>query len=243
MRTLTGIARRFPGRLIDMPTILIAVGWAGLWFVWPSVERRLEVPEMPRMPDVRFMPAGMALHSEHNDPTVIAFHPLDGALDAALARGSIAHVAPNVRDPRYLDPRVKGLSAWECREAAAAAQNQSPSASLTGDVLRLNLPGPAVFAPPGVGPLRVVVSPARTLRDRGFSAPDLVAEAAEWSDRPWQVVGEVDMDEQGEVKDVFLESGSTQPAIDASVVRLLYRARLAGPGERCSGRVTVSYGP
>jgi hypothetical protein len=89
----------------------------------------------------------------------------------------------------------------------------------------------------------VTVGVCGDLRQCGFEAPLALIDQARSNDAPWQATLFVQCAQDGRVEDVVVESGTSDAALNNALARAMYRATVATPGKRCSGRVTLSLSP
>ena len=140
--------------------------------------------------------------------------------------------------PKFLERPASAAAVAEERDPldAAAARRSSDYAPA--------LALPALFA---VGPdrqapaLTTQLSPS--LADVDLQLPPGMAGVAAFGKSPsWLSVLRISCDADGALTHVFVESAPDSPELAAALVRQVRQARAGKPGQKFSGRLTVSYG-
>ena len=223
--------------LSGLPTILVVALWLVLWQAWPkvppssvarrsaSVSRityrgsvaRVSESTLMQLPFVQVPAASGNLIEEDSPDALRLLHA--GATAVSLERAGPAEAAP-----------ASDLAGLLALGATANA------------VFRPSLDRPRVFAPTPPREVALAVELSDSLRERNFTAPELMGRELEWTNSAWQVSLRVECAENGAVEDVFIESGTTNQAFNLALVRRLQVCGRTSPGARCRGVVTVSYG-
>ena len=220
--------------MVDLASIVIAVGWVGLWFLWPSAAT--SKPGMPSIPAPRTFLVQMPMidkayaSQDHfrkpSDPSVMSDEP--GAILERLT-------SPLQRAPRYLDAPSAGSVA---------------SVAMIDDVVPADL---GQYRPIWNGERKPIERKAdrdmrmmsrldSRLAENKYTPPVFSVDELKRFDKPWQVVMYVEVNEDGHVENVLLESGSEDQAVNADVIKAVYRSKGGQPEAAYGGRLTLSYG-
>lgn len=221
-----------------MASVLIALGWVALWFLWPSLGRwDARAKEMPA-PRVSFAPALTSEGKAYMWPDRIARSFRTGAEGQAPAAGTLdSMLSPLERLPRYLD-REEGCS-WMTNGGMTDAGGPWLDVGYYHPVWK----DEQVFPVNSLSrEMRLLSEVSGELRKQSFEVPVFSAEEMKRFDKPWQVVVRVEVSESGGPSHVILETGCEDPRINSTVVKAMYRGRIPKPGVACGGRVTLSYG-
>jgi len=219
-------------RMFSFPSIIIAAIWVSLWFLWPhgeiKVMRRQPVLFSPR---VVFVKASDNLNSRSSS---------FDALKMSTEAGDTVVVTPWLasRQARILE-----------RNTIASDESARGRMMRGGDnPLFMGMEGYSpvwedipVFNSTTDGIMHLTVEPMGALWDYGFQVPEFLSDIKK-NDIPWSVAVFVEIDRNGKVENVFLESGCGNKEINSIVVKSMYRGKLTIPGTRCEGRVKVNFG-
>lgn len=218
--------------VVPWPSLLIALGWIGIWFAWPlgadsgsklesstvvSVIDESEIESSLYRPDT-FLPSasGFTVADVENVPVSIfreevhvppRFLAKDEALPRLRIRDSV--LVYSLDDARRYAPLY--------REQPIFDRMQEDS-------------------------LHVLTIVEGALRERGFAVPDLSKVLEGKTERPWTVEMDVRVDAEGRVCHVFLLSRSQDDELNTALVRKMYFAKLVPVDSECSGRVVISCG-
>ena len=227
----------FSRGVIGIPTIVIAAMWVGLWGLLPRPVSRSGAPELPE-PRVTYSAVAAREVRLHMAPHLFALpSPIGFSPNGDQARPEPFTDAPP-RPPRYLDRDP----AWTPSGALAGSGESVPSVLLPERSHSPWYVADPVFRAPEQEPARMFYQVSAPLEGRAFKVPDFAGGRLPIFDKPWQVRVHVDLDEEGRVKHVLLESGCDDPAINAMVIREMYRGRgKARKGSIHGGSVTVGF--
>jgi hypothetical protein len=230
---------RYSRGIVDLPSVFIAVGWVGLWFLWPSFDRWAPRPDDRPAPCVAFV-RGLTVEGKPYMRPDLMGRPMrvevPGEDFGAGMLGSL--LSQPERHPRYLE-RDDGIG-WATTNGVAASRN--------GVLVELGSYRPIwraeriFLASRTEREMRLSSEVSGDLKKQGFEAPAFTEEELKRFDKPWQVVVYVDVNAAGQPAHVLLETGCEDSKINATVVRAMYRGKVSKPGAACSGRVTLSYG-
>jgi len=227
-----------PG-LVGLPSVFIAVAWLALWLVWPLGIRPLAAAHRAAVTQVSYMRFGTGKASLYMQPDIFVHSPMVKSRLAEQDEGDTAALCGlRVRHPRFLERRTM-------RGETAPAGEMEPLATRASGQLVAYLPrwqDDHVFSRKAAQDMRVFAEPAGELKKYHFRIPAIPVESLKQREKPWLVVVYVEVGEAGRPEHVFLSTGCDDPKINAVVVRTMYRGRLAEPGIRCGGHVTVSFG-
>ncbi len=218
--------------LIGLPSVVLIVLWAGLWFMWPRDIRGRPRTRAPWQPGVSYVVLSEeqrgALHRQPHLfalPSAIGFSPRNS--DPAREDRPWFRAA----EPRFLGRSV----AAELPRAVPV-----PVAALSPGELQIPAARFDVFTGPADSERRLLVHMSPALARARLELPALAGRSALDVDEPWEVVVHVRIGEQGRVGTVFLVQGSGKQEIDAEVIRAIYEGRVPSPSGATAGRVTVA---
>lgn len=222
---------------VGAPAVLISVLWIGLWWCWPHPGQGTGAGTLPP-PRVTYSGVMSPATRLHMAPHLFALPSLVGfSPNGSQAEPEPFTDAPE-RPPRFLARTADWTAAGLLGPIWSGAPEAPPQRSHTPRYVV----GP-VFAPPADKAARMFHEVAAALQDRSLEVPDLAGGGLATFDKPWQVQVYVDVDEDGCVEHVLLESGCGEAAIDAMVIRELYRAKATPQkGVVTGGHVTVGFG-
>lgn len=217
-------------RMIGFPFIFIIAAWIMLWFIWPHGEPVVPRPGKTVAPRVSFIGNYISAYS---NPVYSVVKPV--ATDEDIAKPL----------PWMVARPVKLLEKNEAAGGKSAAENMKDELR-DAAVRDMNAYVPvwqdkAVFSNVNGSTMHLTVEPAGALAEYGFQAPDLSSLPAKM-DKPWLVSVFVRVDEKGKIEHVFLESGCENREINSTIVRSMYRGRVAKIGKMIEGRVRVNFG-
>ena len=225
--------------IVDLASVFIALGWVGLWFLWPSFSRWNVRPKDIQIPRVSFVRGVPAEGKEYLIPLpIINRQPTDVAGRQDNDAGMLERLlSPPERHPRYLD------------------RNTGAEGKTEDEVIGWGLPPIDLGSYRPIWKDEQVFLASRTpremhllsetsgeLKKRGFEMPSFTDDEMKQFDKPWEVVVYVEVNESGYPVHVLLETGCEDPRINALVVKVMGRGRIPKPGIVCDGRVTLSYG-
>lgn len=225
---------------IDLPSVLIALAWFGLWLVWPLAEQsakgRTHGLGGPRVAYVRFAAGEGNLYMEPDlfgRPSRIGFRLPEQREDVPVT----------VPDHRTSLPRfLEWPSTLPAESTSADHELLSDRASRQMGSYRPYRREEHVFSQKAGRDMRTLAEVSGELKKYGFLAPVFRVESVKQSDKPWLVVVYVEVSEDGRPEHVFLETKCDDQEINDMIVKAMYKGRLLRPGKRCEGRVTVSFG-
>jgi len=229
---------RYYRTLIDMPSLLIAGAALAIWMLWPKIHRMSESRDLPP-------PRVFSMHMKTDDNS-LAMSPALFAIPSpmgfsGLDLGGVPDVpgALSDRPPHFLK-RHPFSTDRDYGFPDSSLLRKNVKASLSGYVHRSG--SRKVLEQPKSPEMRLIVEPSGPLKQRGFSTPPIPDEDIKYLDTAWMVSLVVDIDEDGDVENVFVENGCDDHNINDMVIRMASKGRLAKTGGRCSGRVTVNFG-
>lgn len=218
------------------PSLFVGVAWLSLWALWPSAEFAEPVGGASSPRRIRYVASMPGGESAYLEPTVFVRPSRPGSAYVGLSEGDEAWPGQTPRPPRF----------WPRSNAADEARNVGvPLAERAARDLegyRLPSGGDPTFT---LGPsrqMRLFAEVSDALRDVGFEMQEFPASLRGPFERAWRVAVSVELDEQGRVAHVFLDSGCDRPTVNAAVLRMIRegRAPQGEPGRR--GRVALNYG-
>ena len=218
---------------IGVPSVLLMLGWTGLWLLWSSPGRTAWPAR--RASGTRFYHAFGAAQDAR-----LLTHPFWTGLPAHEDSRAPEHGVPEAAwsyqagRPHYLGRTDRSVRDADAGTAVETGGERAAYEPRWADQ-------PAFGREPGVEPA-VLVGLSPSLERCGYDVPALTIANFDEPDRSWQVQLYVECDGAGETKSVFLEQGSGVPGIDAELVRTMYGGRASRPAEGCRGRVKISFG-
>jgi hypothetical protein len=138
--------------------------------------------------------------------------------------------------------RLLAMGSWVVADAMEVEVDRPLAVKGTSDLRRRMGFEDAGFREPVSEAAVYGINVSASLRKCGFSAPADLADRLGPQSGAWYVVVYVEAGEDGSIDHVFVERGCPDAARNLAVARVLSLARTSG-GRRCSGRVTVGYGP
>jgi hypothetical protein len=212
----------------DAPTVLVALAWLAIWFLWPlnGVDRpRARAQATGR---VGYLAGGPAA-PWYVEPDWFArtTRPGFGMPDVTAAMDSAVPDRSVTERPRFVQGGV-GVE--------QPAGGTMPAGDTNGEV-KVRWQIGATFG--AVAPPPIVVSISPELKARGFELPPYTNSVRSVPDRQWQVVAHVDVGADGRAENVLIEFGCEDPQVNATIARWLHRGVAGGQGAPVSGRVTV----
>jgi hypothetical protein len=227
-------------RTVSVPALLLALGWIGLWLLWPAPYRARATAPARRLVKPQFVGQGIGEDRLYLNPTLF---------------GRSSKVGFSVAERR--DAMPGELAEERKADPMPLAWDPSMVGAPTGAVARLDfdasLSAPPAYAP--VWPRRVAAESSTAdrsglhvtlrgaLRRFGLRVPPFPASIAAYSAQSWSAAALLEMDDEGRATHVFLESGTGIPAVNEAVIQTLGRAVLERPGTGCVGRVEIGFAP
>ncbi len=220
---------------MGLPSLLIAAGWIGLWFLWPS-------GALPARNDrkqggnasVRYMRIDYSREHLYKDPTVMSLPFRYGFVrDTAESRTVVEPAGlQRITEPLYLeDSGAHGGGISDGMWVIKPGKTQFKCSFDSSDVFEQQVSSE----------MRLSVSVSENLERRGFTFPsDDFDEIG--GKREWSAEAVVEIDSAGRVEHVFLDGGLNANGSGAKLIRFLRRAYVKKPGPEVSGRVIVNYG-
>jgi len=218
-------------RWLSIPSVLIAIMWMMLWLLWPHGEKLQTVKtQVMQSPRVAFVPGGENIYSKP-----LSFNTWKTSDES----GEPVPVMPWLMDrpARCLEKNISIVEEYASGRMAG----------IYGHVLRgMESYKPVwedvpVFNISTNSQMRLTVETMGDLKVRGFKLPDFLSEIKK-NDKSWMITVFVEVDKDGNVDKVFLDSGSEYKEINSIVVKSIYRGRVSVAGTRCEGRVRLNYG-
>lgn len=231
---------RYYRGMIDAPSVFIAGAAVALWALWPALHHgplQRDLPA-PRVFSTHISADGDDLVSR---PDLFALPSPMGFAGLGLMGGM-----PDI--PRT--PQGEPLGHLLTRDGPTTPEHTTtPDPSRILRIAETSLSGyrhrPAtepVFVRPEHSPRKLTTRCSRFLEEGGFSIPFPDKETLAGFDRAWTVDLFVDIGDNGIVEHVFIENGCDDPKTNDMVVRWVSGGRLAQPGTKLSGRVSVNFG-
>lgn len=225
--------------LIDAPSVLIAAAALAMWMLWPEIDRVSGPRELPA-------PKVFSTHTTQEDanpalsPDLFALPSPMGFTGLDVRRGmpDIPRAAQH-RPPRFLERQRTGT---EEEHVLTGSSHVLPNAGAPLSDYIHRPDNEPVYEQPKSPEMRLIVDPMGFLAKYGFSAPPVADEDIQYLDKAWMVSLKVYVGEDGGVDHVFIENGCDDSRINDMVVRMVSKGKLAQPGRKCSGRVTVNFG-
>ncbi len=223
------------GAFIGMPTLLIAAGWVGLWFLWPSGALPARIgPKRLAKTDVRFIQIDYSKDRMYTDPTAMLL-PFRYGFGDNLAQSRPAPEPVGLRritESLYLENSGAHRSGISNSVWVIKPQNTR---------FNCGYDRPDVFGKDVVPDMRLNIRVSPGLKERGFTLPsDQFSEIQ--GDEAWSVEAAVEINSAGRVEHVFLDRGSKAGNPGARLIRILRKAYVKEPGPEITGRVIVNYG-
>lgn len=216
------------------PSLLVVALGLSLWLCWP------ELPPPP--PAADNLPAS---------PRFGLTQPEDG--DALLYLKPDLFGRPSVigfgqplveRGLHEAVPQHPARRRWMPEAAGAVDAPAEEWTALPGNVALFSSPlEPRQFrVQDALRDVRLNFVPEGELAGRGFRVPLPADERLTRSEHPWMAVATVKVDRDGRVAHVFLERPADDPAVNALLVRWLYRGEASAADRAGAGRVVVNFG-
>ncbi|MFW6152332.1 MAG: hypothetical protein ACOC6C_05095 [Verrucomicrobiota bacterium] len=223
------------GAFIGMPTLLIAAGWLGLWFLWPSGALPARIgPKRLAKTDVKFIQIDYSKDRMYTDPTAMLL-PFRYGFGDNLAQ---SRPAP---EPVGLRRITESLYLENSGEHRSSISNSAWVIKPENTQFDCGYDTPDVFEKDVVPDMRLNIRVSPGLKERGFTLPpDQFTETE--GDEAWSVEATVEIDSAGRVEHVFLDRASTAGDLGARLIRILGKAYVKEPGPEITGRVIVNYG-
>ncbi len=221
---------------MGMPTLLIAAGWIGLWFLWPSGALPVRMgPKRLVSPDIRYIQIDYSREHIYKDPTAMLL-PFRYGFVHDTAEGS------SVPEPVGLRRITEPLYLEDSGASRVAISNDIWVIKPENTRFDCGFDTPSVFEQQVSSEMRLNVRVSRGLKERGFTiSPDEFNEIQ--GERAWSAEATVEVGSAGRVEHVFLERAPTAEGLGARLIRILRKAYVKKPGPEATGRVIVNYGP
>lgn len=222
-------------RIFEWSMLLVAAGWFALFLAWPDTTTPKVLPIMPTATVFTYV-----RHAEmQEDPTLVALprfreefqkvDPIDTT--ASAPRPGIESDAGTLAQRRAGDDRNKAVRGL-LDQVQRTTRGYRPQARPIG-------PTPARHA---------ADEPAVAMRaDGGLAKREVITTA--WpletfsTENAWSARAFVEVDPDGTVSRVMLESGTSDPALNAAIVGALHRCRTAPGSEQAWGRIYLDFDP
>ena len=226
-----------PG-IIELPSILIVAGWIGLWFLWPIPKKPLATPDSGKF-RVSYTSFKNSKEAAYLDSIILPITDKSGpALPDGVGRGIEALSAGYIRLPKYL-PRNSDEGVRE----ALVETGTLPEGELQQTAeYNPEWQGDRIFSLKSKQEMSIIVELSGELEKQGFRIPDFPPDLSQALEKPWVVIAQVEMEENGSAGHVILSVRSENQKINDMITRALECGELKERGKKCSGRVTVSYG-
>jgi hypothetical protein len=223
-------AKSYRAGMVSVPAVLIAAAWVGVWLLWPSP--RSAARRMPRGAgtDVAYVRLGAK--------SAILFRDGAGVPDRDVEGLGVVPAGPS-RPVRSL---AMG-SGWGSGAMSNGVESVPERARKQMGIYRVVPEGTTVFSAVTNRAPRLTTAVSQALQARDLRLPAFPPETLAGPGRSWEMTVTLDVAEDGTVRNVFLESGCGDDKTNGTVVRLLERATAGRKGQRCSGRLTLRYGP
>ncbi|MBM4144136.1 MAG: hypothetical protein FJ225_11180 [Lentisphaerae bacterium] len=228
-----GTGRFFRRRPIDAPAALIALGWIGLWLLWPRAGASY-AGRRPQSGAVRVLPAEDAGVAAYMTPDLFG-RPFQAGFRAA----DDADTAPAVL-PLRTAPASRVLENAGPVPISGASRPGLPARAAAGGDYRPAPPWTPAFTAASDGSKQLWATMTPALDAAGFRVPDLPAGITA-AGAPWMAVLCVQLGADGRPRDVFVEKSTADPALDAALARAVGEGRAARTNA-ARGYVTLSFG-
>ena len=231
------------GRLSALlPALVVAAAWPVLWLAWAPLgrtahdARRPPRPFAPRVSCVWNAPGTADLPSS----------PMLIQLPTAAGAETLRDGKPDVAPLAVVHTSPVGLL-----EFTSTGQHATPEVMFEDLQGRLAArqngytPAPAdrpVYDIDGFARAEAIsVQVSGGLRECGFAPGALIQECASAISNRCSVSAYLEADELGSVGNVFLETSTDNPKLNATLVRALMQGRTANPGRACGGIVSITF--
>lgn len=223
---------------LGIPSLVIAAGWIGLWFLWPfgtpNVLPRQSLKDSPRISYKRF---DYGRDHIYRDPTVISLPFRYGFAGDSRSGREVTEPGGLYKDrePLYLGKReAKGLAQDRGANGLWAIRPEQKDYAP-------RLPVPEVLKFPARTDRKLIIRMTEALEQRGLELPlsDLKEIAP---GRSWSAAVRLETGPDGRVEHVFLTPGSERSEIASKLVRILRKGYVTVSGAPVSGKVNINYG-
>jgi hypothetical protein len=227
--------KRISRWLSGLPAVLVGSLWLILAEAWPGRLPESQARTRPSATRIYFRQTPPVEHGAELMPLVFVQPPPKAGDLLAEESPEAVRVLHGVGNNHLLDRQVP---------ADRSVPDRVPELSgLTNPAaFRLAIPDGRLFRGGSAAERGITVEVSPTLRDRGFRLPTLDASTLGNTNTAWQVILVVDGTQDGRVENVFLESGTADPAFNRALVQKISLDATLTPGVPCRGRVVVSYG-
>ncbi|MFC1497681.1 hypothetical protein ACFLS1_04285 [Verrucomicrobiota bacterium] len=236
-------SRSYSMGIIGLPSVLVALGWIGLWFAWPlPPEGHTADIGKEKTFEVSYVQFDDGKGKTYLDPIILSRSSDNGNAwpDEGEERMDVL-CSYQARPPKFLERHPE-----EEQEASRFVEYEALYAKT---IQGLEKRGPRwrrkLVDGQSLKPERdmvMIIELSEKIKEYGFQIPDFPVKLKEYSQKPWLVTVYVEVNQDGKAEHVFLVTGSNSREVNDIVIRTMEKGKLVKPGERCSGRITVSFG-
>ncbi|MCK5529257.1 MAG: hypothetical protein KAI74_06205 [Kiritimatiellae bacterium] len=225
-------------RLLDWPSICIAVSGAAIWGLWLSTGlTKVDVTRRLQKPMVSFVSANSGESQFSRSPTIFALPSIYGfgAMDDSSGMPDVDDVW-YTSSPHYLARNVVADGSRDAKLISMRVQRSilAPNRRVStekGDVFTTNLSTERKLSIVYYG----------DLRKYEFALPNIDKKTFDQNES-WLVRLVVRVDKDGYPDQIFVEKGSSVAGVDSKLVRLINQGKLKQAGESCEGQITINFG-
>lgn len=225
-------------RLLDWPSICIAISGAVIWGLWLSTDlTKINVTRKLLKPMVSFVSADSDESRFSRSPTIFALPSIYGfgAMDDSSGMPDVDG-AWYKSSPHYLARNVvydgnRGIKLIRMRAQQTVLATNRRVAMVKDDVFTANLSDER----------KLSIVYYDDLRKYEFALPAIDEKIFDQNES-WLVNLVVQVDKDGYPDHIFVEKGSSVTAVDKKLVSLVNQGRLKQAGTRHEGRMTINFG-